>query len=161
MLHPIEVKSPGSGYTGVFANTRFSKGDVLLPIFGEVQSRPSRYSLQVAVDSHIAPTTDADRPADEDPGVWYLMNHHCTSNTRMDVEALEVVAEKAIEPGEELTFDYNTTEWDMATPFECRCESSSCYGEVRGFKHLTTAQQRALLPRAAPHIQSLHEESDE
>lgn len=158
MLHPVEVRSLSSGYAGVFASARFRKGDVLLPIVGEMQSRPSRYSLQVAAQAHVAPAFNGARPAHGERGVWYFLNHRCTPNTCVDVEALVVVAQETIECGEELTFNYNATEWDMATPFQCCCGALNCYGHVRGFKHLTAEQQRALLPHAAPHIRRLYSE---
>lgn len=43
----------------------------------------------------------------------------------------------------------------MNTPFKCLCGSANCVYDIRGFKHLTRAQQEALLPRATPAIKEL------
>ena len=52
-----------------------------------------------------------------------------------------------------LRFDYDSTEWDMAAPFDCGCGSPKCRGTVRGFRHLSD-EQRAELIAIAPHLQT-------
>jgi hypothetical protein len=55
------------------------------------------------------------------------VNHHCNPNTKVVIEKLEsgpsgyLVATKHIYSGEEITFDYLTTEVAMAEPFKCEC----------------------------------------
>jgi SET domain-containing protein len=85
-------------------------------------------------------------------------NHSCRPNSFMkvlDVEkspTIEFVALKPIQEGEQLTFDYNSTEWDMASPFRCNCSISSCM--VRGAKHLEPADMDKLKSIATPYIMS-------
>jgi hypothetical protein len=55
----------------------------------------------------------------------------------------EVFALRDLAPGELVTFDDNTTERELATPFECRCGSAACVGVVRGAAHLDPAQRAA------------------
>jgi hypothetical protein len=70
-------------------------------------------------------------------GVLSSLNHSCDPNVRLDTCRMLVVAEREIAPGEEITYFYPSTEWDMAEPFECRCGSRNCLGVVRGAKHLS------------------------
>ena len=61
------------------------------------------------------------------------MNHHCDPNTKIVVPNFTmpfVSAIKNIEIGEELTFNYETTEAELANPFQC-----DCHGKwIRGYK---------------------------
>jgi hypothetical protein len=63
-----------------------------------------------------------------------------------------VVAVRDIPAGEELTFDYLTTEWEMATPFACRCGAADCRGLIQGFKHLSPEAQAHLISRCSPYL---------
>jgi len=67
---------------------------------------------------------------DADPGEWAPMNHSCDPNTRY--EGLNVVALRAIAPGEELTLDYGDFLDEYMEPFECRCGSPKCRGFIKG-----------------------------
>jgi hypothetical protein len=71
----------------------------------------------------------------------------------IDTTTMRVVAARDLEAGEELTFFYPSTEWDMDRPFRCRCGAPECIGVVSGAKHLApdTLQRFPL----APHIQRL------
>jgi hypothetical protein len=42
--------------------------------------------------------------------------------------------------GEELTFFYPSTEWDMDQGFSCFCGSKACLGYISGAKHMDAAQ---------------------
>ena len=70
----------------------------------------------------------------------------------IDVGRRVIIARRPIAAGEELCFDYQTTEWDMDAPFICRCARPPGVGLVRGFAHLPPARQQVLLANAAPHI---------
>jgi D-alanine-D-alanine ligase len=66
----------------------------------------------------------------DDPDEWAPQNHSCDPNTAY--AGLDVVALRDIARGEELTLDYaELCDGDMI-PFECRCGSPKCRGEVRG-----------------------------
>jgi hypothetical protein len=54
-------------------------------------------------------------------------------NPRIELFATQ----KGLKEGDELTFFYPSTEWNMAQPFDCHCESESCLGKVRGASELT------------------------
>jgi hypothetical protein len=63
-----------------------------------------------------------------------------------------VISLKPVEFGQDITFNYNTTEFDMAEPFACRCGSARCAGRVQGFRHLSGEERRRLRPWLAAHL---------
>ena len=152
----IDVQTRG-GQMGVFARVPFRTGEVVLPVVGEVQSHPTRYSLQTAAGAHLAPRPEDLAGPPSGGTAWRFLNHSCSPNARFDAGTRAVVAMEPVREGEEVTLDYNATEWDLDAAFSCQCGVDGCYGEVRGFRHLSADAQRDLLPRAAPHIRHLVE----
>jgi uncharacterized protein len=78
-----------------------------------------------------------------------FMNHSCDPNTYwLDDETM--IARRDIQPGEELTYDYATT--DITIPFEmaCSCDSPNCRRKVTHLDHLKPewqAQYGEYLPQ--------------
>jgi hypothetical protein len=70
---------------------------------------------------------------------YYLShtNHSCAPNIVIDITRLECRALRDIEPGEELSFFYPSTEWSMNQPFVCNCGSAHCIQLVEGAKTLS------------------------
>lgn len=133
------------GMHRVIASEAVASGGEVLEFVGELVLRPSRYSLQVGEGLHLlAPE------GDEDPRyAWRYLNHSCEPNAGM--AGMRLVALRDIARGEEVTFDYNTTEWEMAAPFECGC--GACGGRViGGYSRLTAGERAALAPRLAAHL---------
>jgi hypothetical protein len=62
-----------------------------------------------------------------------------------------------IPPGDEITFFYRSTEWDMVQPFECLCGEHNCIGFVAGAQYLSIAALRGYFLNT--HIQELATES--
>ena len=65
------------------------------------------------------------------------LNHSCAPNVFLDTERFELHAIRDIKPGEELSFFYPSTEWDMSTPFQCLCGAEQCLKQISGAKHLS------------------------
>jgi hypothetical protein len=129
----------------------FAAGELVLRIEGELTEHPTRYSVQLGVAQHVeipaGELGDLERVFDRYP--WRFLNHSCAPSAR--VEGRKLLAARAIAPWEEITFDYNTTEDDMASPFTCRC--GHCDGRrIGGFSNLTRAEQERLRPNLAPHL---------
>jgi uncharacterized protein len=59
-----------------------------------------------------------------------FFNHSCDANVGIRGQII-LVARRPIAAGEELTFDYDTTEVE-AQPFVCRCRSPLCRGTIDG-----------------------------
>lgn len=66
------------------------------------------------------------------------MNHSCTPSVEFDMSTFEVRVsrDRPLEVGDELTFFYPSTEWDMTQPFNCNCGSQSCLGMISGAKNM-------------------------
>ncbi len=122
-------------------------GERLFYMEGSETPTPTRFSVQIGPGLHI----DQEEARNVDDRVaryfWRYMNHHCEPST--DITERDVVARRNIAAGEDVTFDYNTTEYDLAEPFACHCGSPRCVGTVRGARHLTE-EQRARLGRSLP-----------
>jgi hypothetical protein len=92
--------------------------------------------MQVDVDTHILPD-----------GVMVLVNHSCEPNCGVQIRPasreIEVRALRPIAAGEEISFDYNTFEYELDHGgSQCTCGAATCRGRVPGFKHVA-AEVRA------------------
>lgn len=150
-LFPCTVRETVTG-VGVFATRDIASGERILDINGTMQRHPTRYSIQIDLDQHIE--CNDILPADEMRAryPWRFLNHCCEPNA--SIVGRTLVARHAIRAGEQVTFDYTTTEASMAEPFECRCGAANCLGSVRGFLALGADEQRARAPFVAPHLKS-------
>ena len=104
--------------------------------------RPTYRSIQIAPNTHV-----------EDIGNLCYLNHSCRPNCSIDTTTLSLVAECDIVAGEELTYFYPSTEWDMDRPFVCLCGAPECVGIVSGAKDLPPEALRRYT--LAPHIRRL------
>ena len=66
------------------------------------------------------------------PSFLQYVNHSCSPSAFFDTTLMQFVALKNITAGDELTFFYPSTEWEMAQGFECRCGCRDCLGLIRG-----------------------------
>ena len=106
----IKVEYKEDGSRGLFADETFHKGNILLILRGNKFPEPSRTSIQIR-DKHIEHHEGG------------FINHHCNPSAKIliidDIEDGILVAARHIFRGEEITFDYETTEEKLAAPFEC------------------------------------------
>jgi uncharacterized membrane protein YeiB len=147
-LPPVEVIRAG-GFARMRAVRAFGPGDVVFPLEGQPVPRATRFTIQIGEHAHLDPVSDEVSP-------WGSLNHGCDPNVAIDVPRRAIVARRALGAGEELRFDYNTTEWELAESFTCNCGAPWCAGVIRGFSHLSHARQRVMLADAAPHIRAMH-----
>lgn len=148
----IGIARVGGAYR-VVVTEAVATGEALLHIDGDLLDRPTRHSIQIDDRYHI----DADPTAALQPEQlfdhfpWRFLNHACVPNAV--VRGREVVAARPIRAWEEVTFNYNTTEYEISCPFPCRCGRRDCRGRlVRGFKHLSRDEREQLLPALADHL---------
>lgn len=135
-------------------------GERLFRIEGDPTHRPSRFSVQIAEDLHIDLQPNHATEEILDRYFWRFMNHSCNPNAV--VRGRDVFSRHAIAPWTSVTFNYNTTEWDMAEPFTCCCGAAECLGVIRGFKHLGPQQRDRLRSLVASHLKAwLPEQSAE
>lgn len=96
----------------------------------EAQEELLHFSYQCS-DTHIV----------SEQGIEKFMNHSCDPNTWWS-DNDTMIARRDIQPGEELTYDYSTTE--LAIPFvmECGCGSPACRGTISNEDYLDPGWQR-------------------
>ncbi|MFT5198829.1 MAG: hypothetical protein ACI87O_001489 [Planctomycetota bacterium] len=134
----------------VLAGASIPEGSRIMNLIGQESDQASRYSVQVAWQRHVETWVPLQGDASLDSCQVRYMNHSCQPNTRF-VDR-QVVALRDIAAREELTFDYNTTEWEMAEAFVCEC--GHCGGRrIAGFRHLLPAQREACKDRLPPYLQ--------
>jgi hypothetical protein len=122
-------------------------GELIMRLEGDLTRQPTRYSVQVDAGLHLEVPAEAGLELLLDRFFWRFLNHSCDPSAI--IRGREVIARRRIKPWDEVTFDYDSTEWDMAEPFPCRCGSSRCRGFIRGYRHLSAARRRWLQPYVA------------
>jgi hypothetical protein len=85
---------------------------------------------------------------------WAYLNHSCQPNGYIHIADLTFRALRKINRGEECTFNYLTTEYEMAAPFVCRCGAAECFGLIQGHKHLSAEQREELSSLSPTHTAS-------
>ncbi len=142
----------GKGGRGVFARERIRGGEMLVVwggevVTGEVLRSMSedrlRLTLQVEDDLYLLTTNEG--PAD-----W--VNHSCEPNAGLDGQIV-LVALRDIHAGEEITFDYATSDASPYDEFECGCGSSLCRGHNGADDWRLPELQRRYAGHFSPYIQ--------
>ena len=139
---PIEIRDNG-GYKGVFAREYINEDSVVFYLKGTVSTHPTRYTIQLKHRKHL--NFPAIRQTSDDLAYcWQYLNHSCEPNGYMNTAEFTFRALRDISPGEEITFNYLTTESEMAVPFTCICGSANCFGFIRGRNFLSPSQSAQL-----------------
>lgn len=112
-----------TGEKSLLAAIAIREGD----IFGtfessEILTAPNKYTVQVNDNTHII----------LNPEVLQYINHSCNPNVFFDTTTFELSALRDIAKGDELTFFYPSTEWNMESPFNCFCGEANCLHKIRG-----------------------------
>lgn len=115
----IEAKD---NWRSLIAAEDISQGRTICVLPLKTMEKPDKYSVEASPGVHID-CTDSLAGA---------INHSCDPNAA--VRHFRVIAWKCIKAGEEITIDYNRTEYQMAEPFLCYC----CGVLIRGSKYVGT-----------------------
>lgn len=106
----------------------FSAGEVISRFGAKSTHRKATYlTVQIADDKHITLL----------PEFLQYINHSCAPTVFFDTTSMELVCILDMQPGDELTFFYPSTEWEMAQPFNCNCGSPECLKVIQGAAHLS------------------------
>ncbi|MBX3011107.1 MAG: SET domain-containing protein-lysine N-methyltransferase [Caldilineaceae bacterium] len=124
---------------GVYANNAMAVGEII----DELEEQPQLLVSRRQVHTHwnaqrqqwfaryAYPLTDELYVLwSNDPGQWKPLNHSCDPNTWFD--GLNLVARRAIAPGEALTIDYGTFHNELMPAFTCSCGAPTCRGLIQG-----------------------------
>lgn len=137
----LEVRKKGKDKK-VFAKEDIRGGEILVKFEGRIVKEPHKYTLQIDEGKHL----DASRHLDD------FLNHNCEPNCYINFDDLSLRSLHRIKKCEEITFNYLTTEWELAEPFECKCNSKKCFKHIKGFKYLTVKQKKELKPFLSPFL---------
>ena len=118
------IKETGNKGKGLYSTINYGKGNIVLVLEGNYLPYPTRTSIQVG-DRHLESWEGGH------------VNHHCLPNTKVVVEHGDLlmmpylVAIKDIQIGEQITFDYESTETEMSEPFKCNCHGKWIRGKQK------------------------------
>lgn len=143
MKDKFEVRSSELESSGCFATEEIKTGEIICTCKGEnisFQELKQRYEggkekicnpLQIGEKEYL----DLDEP-------YVFFNHSCNPNAGLRKKG-ELFALKDINEGEEITYDYSTTEWTYDKfgkykdwSMECNCKSKDCRGTLGTFPTL-------------------------
>lgn len=109
-----------------------------MEVRGSMLDHPNMHSVQIDEDKHLLAS-----------GGFIYMNHSFSPNCMLDIDdcagedtRIRVVSLRDIAPGEDLCFNYNTTEWELACPFVDLDTGRA----VEGLKHATASEKLVLFP---------------
>ncbi|KAG9122338.1 hypothetical protein FRC07_001342 [Ceratobasidium sp. 392] len=126
----------GDFNSGLICLQNVKAGKVIARLTGTTKTKKSWSTVQhgEGPDDHI-----------ELNSVLVYVNHSCSPNAAFDLTSPNKVewnfrALRDIRPGEEFSFFYPSTEWDMDQGFECKCGVENCIGYISGAKNLSRAQ---------------------
>ena len=128
----LEVRVTTAKGRSVFARRPYSQGETVVTS-RRVSTTTERSVRSIQYDDQVH--IYMDEPA-------LLLNHACDPNTGIannEKESFNFIALRDIDAGEEITWDYETTEWDLVGIFDCQCEATQCRGQLRGFPSLDQA----------------------
>jgi uncharacterized protein len=142
---PFEVRRSSVHGLGAFARRRIRKGTRIIEYLGERVSHEEadrRYAGKAADDAHTF-LFIVDSKTVIDAGVEgneaRFLNHSCDPNCESVIESKRVFIDaiRTIEPGEEMTYDYQIQRERDDPPgldevFACRCGLPECRGTMLG-----------------------------
>ena len=148
----LKVRASKRG-KGLFADENIRKNEKILDMPGKIvtEEKTDEWDLQIGKNRFIkAPKCSIDR--------W--LNHSCRPNCCLKKigKRFYLVSIKDILKGEEITFDYDTADYDNERfGFTCRCEAKSCRKNIKGFKFLNLQQKRKLVDHLVPYLKEIFE----
>ncbi len=112
----------------LFAAVAFQPGDVITKFNADkIQKYATYLTVQTSTNRHIT----------LQPDFLQYINHSCSPNAFFNTASMELVCLQPIQPGDEFTFFYPSTEWEMAQPFVCNCGTAACIQLINGASHLS------------------------
>lgn len=149
----VETRYKGNS---IIADENIKRGDSIFSLIGVALpvAEATDKSLQITDDLCLESTEGFDNN----------LNHSCDPNCYFDFKDTKrpvLVALRDIKKGEELSFDYNTTDYDLPSntgSFDCHCHAPKCLGEIKGYKYLTPEQKRGISPFLAPFLRKIYDE---
>lgn len=119
---------PIRNHRSLYTRRAFRAEEVIVEFSArQILSVPNYLTIQIGEERHIELL----------PEYLECTNHSCDPNCFFDTTSMRLISTKAIEEGDELTFFYPSTEWEMDRAFQCTCGSENCIGIIQGAKYLS------------------------
>uniref|UniRef100_A0A7S0RTD1 SET domain-containing protein n=1 Tax=Chlamydomonas leiostraca TaxID=1034604 RepID=A0A7S0RTD1_9CHLO len=149
-MDPFEHRfNPATGQNSLHATKAFKAGDTVYEFHAlKTHQEPNMYTLQASAGEHI----------DLGPGILSYTNHSCKPTTFFNTTTRTIEALVDIQPGDQITFFYPSTEFSMESPFDCLCGELCCIGRMQGAKG--TPQHVLEKYRLNDHIKELLSKAD-
>lgn len=149
----IKIKKTNKG-AGLFTKNFIKKNSVIFHFDGKTgdDAHTNPESLQIDEDKFLESTLKFDD----------FLNHSCEPDCYIDWKNLNLVSLRDIHIDEELSFNYNTAEYDLINMieycgFKCKCNSKNCIGEVKGFRYLSFNQKKKIQKYCSPFLKKKFE----
>ncbi len=112
-----------NNHQGLFSSNNYATGDIVIN-FGstKVVETPNYLTIQIAIDQHIHLS----------PAYLQFINHSCNPNLLFNTATMELECVRDVTAGDEFTFFYPATEWNMSQKFDCHCGEKNCIGFIQG-----------------------------
>lgn len=128
----VEVKETEKYGKATFAKEFIQKGECIAAFDGK------EYEAQSCLDLPEEPADHAIQFAEhkwkDSKGIARYINHSCEPNCGIK-DSFKIVALKNIEPGEEITWDYEMTE-DSNWRMDCHCGAKTCRKSIGAFRNM-------------------------
>ncbi len=149
----LEVRPfPEKGHFGIFAREFVPAGEVLVVWSGRI------------VAAHLLPTIDpllVSRSVQVEEDLYLVpyqseaadyINHSCNPNAGLSGQ-ITLMALRAIQPGEEICYDYAMTDGSPYDEFECQCLQPNCRHRITGNDWQLPELQRRYAGHFSPYLQ--------
>ena len=162
----MEVVEVAKGFLSLVAKENILAGSFLADVWGPVVSQATPYTIQVDVNKHVDPVGPLKRTNHScNPNAKFVYEPRLKEDEIMDFDKdhkifWHLVATRDIKEGEDITFDYTTTEYEMAGVFNCLCGMENCLGEVKGFKFLSAEEKAQREKELSPVMRKLSSGDD-
>lgn len=126
MKRYAEIKPSKQKGKGIFATEDIEPGEIVVSGKREkILKKRTKYSFQIAMNVHV----QLDK-------LSRSINHSCDPNTGVRNNLFggyDFIALRRIARGEEITWDYETTEFISISIKKCLCRTEMCKKEIQGF----------------------------
>ena len=149
----VDVRSSGRAGYGIYLAEPVRRGDLLVVfggsatpghVFRQLPADRQRRSLQVADDVYLV--TEPERAMGD------CVNHSCDPTAVFEGQ-ISLVARRDLAIGEQITFDYATSDSWPYDEFECECGEDLCRSKVTGEDWMDPDLQRRYAGNFSTYLQ--------
>ncbi|MBI2232634.1 MAG: SET domain-containing protein-lysine N-methyltransferase [Candidatus Aenigmarchaeota archaeon] len=150
----LKVRNAAGNQKGVFAAENIENGKKMLDFPGKIVPEEKSNPLDLQISKNTVIRASSKNQIDN------FLNHSCdpTACVKKKGEVFYLISIKNIKKGDEITFDYDTTDYDNKEfEFSCSCKSLKCRKMIRGFKYLDARQKKKLSRYLIPYLKRIFE----